>query len=148
MIPEGEIRNIFAKTMLREHEDDYSIVLIDLREEETAKNLLIGLKPFSSITFTRDEASVVLRTNDWKILKKSFLYYREETPYRLITFDIVLDLSIVGFLSVVSSVLAENNISIYSISTYLKDHILVKKTDIHKAIVVLQKIITNCKTTN
>ena len=148
MIPKGEMRHIFAETTLREHDDDYSIVMIDLREEETAKNILTDLKPFSSITFTSDEVSVVLKTNDWKIVKENFLEYREETPYRLITFDIVLDLSLVGFLSVVSSVLAENGISIYSISTYLKDHILVKKTDISKAIVVLQKVITKCKSTN
>jgi hypothetical protein len=148
MMPKGEIRQIFAETVLREHDHDYSIVMIDLSEKETAKNVFKNLQPFSSITFTREEVSVVLKTNDWNIFKDNFSEYRQQEPYRLITFDIVLDLSLVGFFSVVSSVLAERNISIYCISTYLKDHILVKKTDVSKAIEVLKEIIIQCKSTN
>ena len=144
----GEIRQIFAETVLREHDHDYSIVMIDLSEKETAKNVFKNLQPFSSITFTREEISVVLKTNDWNIFKDNFSEYRQQEPYRLITFDIVLDLSLVGFLSVVSSVLAEWDISIYCISTYLKDHILVKKTDVGKAIEVLKEVIIECKSTN
>ena len=148
MMLKGEIRRIFAETVLREHYDDYSIVMIDLSEKETAKNVFKNLQPFSSITFTREEVSVVLKSNDWNIFKDNFSEYRQQEPYRLITFDIVLDLSLVGFLSVVSSVLAEWGISIYCISTYLKDHILVKKTDGGKAIEVLKEVIIECKSTN
>jgi len=63
----------------------------------------------------------------------------------LITFDIVLDLSLVGFLSVVSSVLADEGVSIYALSTYLRDHILVKKVDAARAIAALDRLIERCR---
>ncbi|MCW4012778.1 MAG: ACT domain-containing protein, partial [Candidatus Bathyarchaeota archaeon] len=65
-----------------------------------------------------------------------------------ITFDIVLDLSLVGFLSVVSAILADEGISIYAISTYLRDHILVKTSEVEKTIQVLENLINRCNNTN
>jgi hypothetical protein len=50
-------------------------------------------------------------------------------------------LSLVGFLSVVSSLLAENGVSIYALSTYLRDHILVKKEDAAKATELLNGLV-------
>jgi hypothetical protein len=145
MIISEKIRHILANSTLREHPDDYSLVMIDVDEQEMARELLKNLKPYSSITFTTEETSVVLRSSDWKRLRDNFGKYDEESPYRLITFDIVLDLSLVGYFSVLASVLAENGISIYAISTYLKDHILVKKEDIESALQVLQRLIDDCK---
>jgi hypothetical protein len=143
-IPDG-IRKILAATIVREHPDDYSIVYIDLADEEKAMAAMKDLKPFSSVTYTEDEISMVLRVSDWSKLKKGFPSHKEEGPYKLITFDIVLDLSIIGFLSVVSTALAENEIAIYALSTYLKDHILVKKADAPKAIRVLRELVEDAK---
>ncbi len=140
-----DMKKIFAETIVKEHSDDYSIVFIEPRDEEKARTLLRILRPYSSVTYTGEEVSVVLRSDDWEKLKANFPGYKEEGPYRLITFDIVLDLSIVGFLSVVSTALAESGVSIYAISTYLKDHILVKKRDATKAIAVLNDLVSEAK---
>lgn len=142
----NEMKKILAKTEIKEYSNDYSIVLIQPRDEGKARSLLSDLGPYSSVTYTDDEVSVVLRAEDWDGLRGNFPASREESPYRLITFDIVLDLSIVGFLSVVSTVLAEEGVSIYAISTYLKDHILVKKTDEERAVAVLRRLIQEAKT--
>jgi hypothetical protein len=136
------MRKILSKTVILEHKDDYSIVSIDPEQTEKARLLLRDLQPYFSVTFAVDEISVVLRSSDWMMLKKNFHGYKEEEPYRWITFDIILDLSIVGFLSVVSTALAESGVSIYALSTYLKDHILVKKQDAVVAIQVLKKLVT------
>ena len=88
----------------------------------------------------------MLRSAEWESLKENFKDYKVEGPYRLFTFDIVLDLSIVGFLSVVSTALAESGVSVYAISTYLKDHILVKKRDAARALSVLNGLISSAKT--
>ncbi len=60
-----------------------------------------------------------------------------EKGFRLITFDIVLPFSFVGFLSEVSSILASEEIPIFAISAYSRDHILVKDEYIEKAISAL-----------
>jgi hypothetical protein len=141
----ADMKKLFSRTVINEHSDDYSIVFINPRDEAKARTLLRDLKPYSSITYTDEEISVVLRSLDWMRLKKYFPSHKEEAPYRLITFDIVLDLSIVGFLAIVSTALAEEGISIYALSTYLKDHILVKKDDALKAVAVLNSLIAEAK---
>ncbi|NLM08548.1 MAG: ACT domain-containing protein [Clostridiales Family XIII bacterium] len=51
----------------------------------------------------------------------------------------VLDFSLVGILSRISTLLAENNIGIFAVSTYNTDYILVKKENFDKAINVLER---------
>ncbi|KJE99948.1 hypothetical protein UG96_04520 [Streptococcus gallolyticus subsp. gallolyticus] len=51
----------------------------------------------------------------------------------------VLDFSLIGILSKISSLLAENNIGIFSISTYNTDYILTKTTDFQSALRVLEE---------
>ena len=71
------------------------------------------------------------------MIMADFHDYKMEGPYRVIPFDIILDLGLVGYLSVVSAVLAEAGISIYALSTYLRDYILVKSDDASWVIQVL-----------
>ncbi|MCH5345441.1 MAG: ACT domain-containing protein [Acetatifactor sp.] len=49
----------------------------------------------------------------------------------------VLDFSLIGILSQISTVLAENQIGIFAISTYNTDYILTKKDNYDKALKVL-----------
>jgi len=51
----------------------------------------------------------------------------------------VLDFSLIGILSKISSLLAENQIGIFAISTYNTDYILIKKESFDKAADVLLK---------
>lgn len=139
------IKELFAETRIFEHPDDYVIVSIDRLEEAEARGLLKDVSPFSSVTFDREEVSAVVKSDEWDTLKGGFSSAKEAGPYRLITFDIVLDLSIVGFLSAVSALLAREGISIYALSTYLRDHILIKKEDAERAVEALQRFVEGCK---
>ena len=51
----------------------------------------------------------------------------------------VLDFSLIGILSKISSVLAENEIGIFAISTFNTDYILTKEENFGRAIEVLSK---------
>lgn len=46
----------------------------------------------------------------------------------------VLDFSLIGILSKISGVLADNKIGIFAVSTYNTDYILVKKENFHRAL--------------
>ena len=50
----------------------------------------------------------------------------------------ILDFSLVGVLARVSGILAENEISIFAVSTYNTDYILVKSAAFEKAVSVLE----------
>lgn len=51
----------------------------------------------------------------------------------------ILDFSLIGILSELSAILAENQIGIFAVSTYNTDYILVKKENFHRATSVLSE---------
>ena len=138
-IAEG-VKDILSRTELQLDKDEYVIVSLSLDHEEKARQTLNGLAPFSSVTYDYKEVSIVAKTTEWNKVSNTFNEYEIAGPYKLITFNIVLDLSIVGFMATISKKLAEAGISIYAISTYLRDHILVKSEDTEKAVSVLENL--------
>lgn len=139
------MKRLLAGMELKVQPEPYAIVSIDREEEEKAKAAVGELSPFSSLTLDHAEASMVVKTGEWRGIRDGFKRYEEEGPYRLITFDMVLDLSLVGFMAIISARLAEAGVSIYALSTYLRDHILVREGDLEKAIGALQGLIEECK---
>jgi hypothetical protein len=137
----GDMRKLFSEINIREHSEDYTVISLGLEEAGKAGAILTKITPFCSVTCDTYEVSVVSKTAEWHRVKGGFTHFSEAGPYRVLTFDIVLDLAIVGFMAVVSSVLAENGVSIYPISTYLRDHVLVKKEDAEKAIRLLNELV-------
>jgi len=60
-----------------------------------------------------------------------------EGYYRLLTFDLELELTITGFLAEVSRILAEEEIPIMALSAYSRDHLLIKQDNLAKALKAL-----------
>ena len=60
--------------------------------------------------------------------------------WKMLTFDMVLPLDLVGFLAKVARVLADENISVFAISAYSTDHILVKEENLDRAIAGLTEL--------
>jgi len=145
MLVDDSIKKILSETRILVHPETFTLVSIDRKEEEKARLLLQDLEAFSSMTFDHAEVSLVLRSDKWAEMRGGFRDFKEEGPYRLITFDIVLDLAIVGYLAVISRILADAGISIYALSTYLRDHVLVKESDAETAMNVLRGLIEECK---
>lgn len=139
-----EMRRVFASSKLRVHPDDYVIASLDPAQRAEALVFCV-LKPFTSVTWCGDEVSVVARWSDWEKKGVGFSEAKVEGPYTLITFDIVLDLDLVGYLSVVSAALAEAGVSIYALSSYLRDHILVRKEDADQAVAVVEALFESCR---
>ncbi len=63
-----------------------------------------------------------------------------ERDWKIITFDMVLPFELVGFISTIAQALANSNISIFVISTFSTDHILVKNSDLSKTIEILKDL--------
>lgn len=88
-------------------------------------------EPFVSVTRTADELSIVCREAE---LPPDVPV---ETGWRCMGIQGVLDFSMVGVLAEISAILAASNISIFVISTYNTDYILVKEEKIHEAAALL-----------
>ena len=78
-------------------------------------------RPFYFIGRTEDEISLVCQTKD-----APDEAIQREDGWRGFRVDGALVFSLVGILARISSVLAENGISIFAVSTYDTDYILVK----------------------
>ena len=119
------LKKILTMKLLKEN---YGVCRLDKTESipEWTQN-----SDFLSITKTLDELSIVCTQdsipnnikceNNWRILKV-------EGP---------LDFSLIGIISSISNVLAQQKISMFAVSTYDTDYILVKDKDIDNAIASL-----------
>jgi hypothetical protein len=63
-----------------------------------------------------------------------------EKGWKLLTFDMTLPFELVGFLAKVSQILADAKISIFAISSYSTDHIMVKKKDLPRTLTKLKSL--------
>ena len=88
-----------------------------------------------SITRTDEELSVVCSSECLPINEQ---IKEVENDWKCIKVEGVLDFSLTGILSSLANSLAENKISIFAISTFNTDYLLVKGHSIEKAKVVLE----------
>lgn len=89
---------------------------------------------FCFVGKTDEEISVVCRTE----LVPERTIARED-GWKGFRIQGVLDFSMIGILSKVSTILAENEIGLFAISTYNTDYILVKEEKFEKALNVLEQ---------
>lgn len=97
----------------------------------SVEDLDLSIKPLH-IGVTNDEISVIAPTNT----VPSITINRND-GWKMFKVEGVLDFSSVGIVSSISSVLAKAKLSIFSISTYNTDYILVKNNNLDKAIKAL-----------
>ena len=63
-----------------------------------------------------------------------------EPGWKVLTFEAVLPFDLVGFLARVATALAEADVSIFALSAYSTDHVLVKAEDLDAALATLDEL--------
>lgn len=105
----------------------------DLTVCKTADTAALDLtREFYFIAKTDEELSLVCQTADTPACTTA-----REDGWRGFRIEGTLDFSLVGILSKLSGILAENQIGLFAVSTYNTDYILVKKEDLEKALAAL-----------
>ena len=87
---------------------------------------------FYFLARTDEEVSLVCRTEDTPANTAA-----RDDGWRAFRIEGVLDFSLIGILSRISGILAENKIGIFAVSTYNTDYILVKEENFESALQVL-----------
>jgi hypothetical protein len=80
---------------------------------------------FSAIIVDKDEVTLVLREKSLETFAHRIPGHQAQRGYRLLTFDLPLELNLVGFMSEVSTCLAEAQVPIMVLSAYQRDHLLI-----------------------
>jgi len=97
--------------------------------------------PFMAMLVDKDEVTLMIEEEVFETFKKRLLDHEVSTTYyRLITFDIVLESSLIGFMAKISLTLAEAGISLMPFAAYSRDHIFVSEDDFENAISVLENL--------
>ena len=89
--------------------------------------------PFYFIGKTDEELSLVCRTED---TPQNTI--NREDGWKGFRIEGTLDFSLIGILSKISGILAENGIGIFAVSTFNTDYILVKRENFEKALTALR----------
>ena len=80
------------------------------------------------------EVTLILDDQDLRNMRPGLAEAKIANGYRLLTFETVLDLSVVGFMAAVSRILADAGVPILPISAFSRDHILVRQPDLAAAL--------------
>lgn len=96
-------------------------------------------KPFfNAFAVIQDKKEITVIMDQEKIHADDVI--QMDNDWKLITFDMVLPLQAIGFLAKVTTALADERISVYVLSTYSTDHILVKEQDLLKTLRKLETL--------
>jgi hypothetical protein len=87
------------------------------------------------------EVTLMLDEIDFGTIRHAIREAKVEGGFRLLTFDIVLDFNVIGFLAEISRILAEAEISIIALSAFSRDHLLIKQDDLGKTLKVLSEYV-------
>lgn len=137
---EDNIRELLKTSRIEVAPETYH--LISLRHEDW-KRLLENpeLSPRMTAPFMilsdKYEVTMMLDDTDYGTCRHALRDAKTSGNFRLVTFDVVMDFTVVGFMAFVSRVLAEAGISIMALSAFSRDHILVSQADLPKALKVL-----------
>lgn len=111
---------------------DKKLKVVKLKANEKVPEIVYN-QEFYSITKTDEELSIVVE-EDVNILSEIV-----ENNWKAIKIVGTLDFSLIGILSRISTILAQAEISIFAISTYNTDYILVKANKLENAVEILKQ---------
>lgn len=114
---------------------EYSIVKLNnnFKNRDFVINLQHYEGGFFSITYTEDEISVVIEERKLDLFKSTEID-KLNTNYVNIKVDEVLDFSLVGILYKITEILKTLKISVFVISTYNTDYIMIEKKNLERAL--------------
>lgn len=118
--------------------------LVSLRQEDWARvleNPELSPRGDAPYMLLRDkhEVTLLLDETDWRTMRHAARDAKVEGGFRLITLDIELGWDVVGFLALVTAILAEANVSVGAMSAFSRDHLLIKQDDLAAALRALGK---------
>ena len=114
---------------------EYSIVKLNnnFKNRDFVINLQHYEGGFFSITYTEDEISVVIEERKLDLFKSTEID-KLNTNYVNIKVDEVLDFSLVGILYKITEILKTLKISVFVISTYNTDYLMIEKKNLERAV--------------
>ena len=110
------------------------LAVLKLNPAQTIPDWILNQKRFASITYTEEELSIVCSQT---VIPKNTQDIEVSLDWSGIKVEGPLDFLLTGILSSLAAPLAEAQISIFALSTYNTDYILVKSNQLKDALHIL-----------
>ena len=145
-----QLREAFRNAKLYTDGRSYCLIGLPIEALPRVHEIIAAvLPPFWSIISDKDEISLLLPSDVWATQAESLTLGRclprVTSGYRLITLDVVLPPSLVGFLAHLTRPLAEAGIPILAFSAKLRDHLFVPKEKFAPAWSILEALLTSAR---
>ncbi|TFG73290.1 MAG: ACT domain-containing protein [Anaerolineales bacterium] len=141
-----ELLGAIAQTHLLTDGCDYVYLRFPLSQAGAVKLLLMAEEStFFCAMCDKNEFSLMVKQESWEIASRTQRAEAVSPVYRCITFDIILDFNLVGYLAAMAQVLASQKIAILAFSAFSRDHIFVQQPDFLCAWDALHAYIGHCK---
>ncbi len=113
--------------------------LVGLRPEDWARLLEspeLSPRPTAPFMLFRDthEVTLLVEEEDWRPMRHTLRDARVEGGFRLLTLNTQLPWNIVGYLARVTEILAAEGITVGALSSFSRDHLLIKQDDLGTAL--------------
>jgi hypothetical protein len=116
-----------------------TFVLVGLRHEDWRRlleNPELSPRAESNFMLLRDpfEVTLLLDESDWRSMRHAARDAKVEGGFRLVTLDVELGWDVVGFIARVTAILAEAGVAVGALSSFSRDHLLIKQEDLGTAL--------------
>jgi len=85
------------------------------------------------------EVTLLLEEDDWQRIRHIVRDAKIERGFRVVTLDIELPWNVIGYLARVTEILAASGIPVGALSSFSRDHLLIKQDDLGRALSVLSE---------
>jgi hypothetical protein len=148
------IPDAFRRGTLYTDNENYTFVKLPIASSVMALDFLKSChdsdataSAFQTFVLDKDEITMMIPTSSFeskfKAMSDKFPTYEQgNIQYRIITFDVVLAPTLVGFMAVVTRALADANVSVLPFAAYSRDHVFVSEKDFDTAMQVLERLKT------
>jgi hypothetical protein len=130
------------------HTDDnlYSIIHLPPRAITPAAAIVAEhAEPFSAVMVDKDEVTLIISEAGLEAFTNRIPDHAVSRGFRLITFDVMLDHTLIGFMSTISGHLAAAGIPIMIYSAFERDHLLVHDTHFGQAMAALEGLLKEAR---
>lgn len=135
----GTATQAFTQAALYTDQDSYRLIHLPPGAIWAGAGVLAEIAtPFSALVADKDEVTLLLPESVWQDFADRLPDLRQGGEYRLITFDQPLDPALIGFLALVTRILAEAGVPVLVLSAFERDHVLVPAAQFQAAWGALQ----------
>lgn len=136
------IQQVMQQAVFYSDDQPYLLIALPTGAIMAAAGVLAEIgEPFCALVVDKDEVTLLIPQEAWDD-------FRHRLPgavvspivYRLMTVDVELESTLVGFMAHVSRALADNGISILTFAAYSRDHFFVSENQFDLALGALHKL--------